>query len=242
MPALRVRLPCVIGFAVVELCFGSSAALWIGAHAPAIGVAAAAEGAPASTRILADFLQRSRSVSTPEAQREFAVEALAAVDQVLRDDDLSAALRLATLAADAATKSRNRYARFLAQSRRDDLLQAARDFKDLQRQLDQLSKSPGDPDANAYVGRFVCAVARDWERGLPMLARGSDAAYQLAARAELSGASSRHARIALASQWAALAKSEDKASLRSPFPSGPRTGSARRCRGPARRSGWRSTG
>jgi len=37
-----------------------------------------------------------------------------------------------------------------------------------------LPEKPDDPVSNAHLGRFTCFAKDDWERGLPMLAKGSD--------------------------------------------------------------------
>jgi hypothetical protein len=47
-----------------------------------------------------------------------------------------------------------------------------------------LSANPEDPDANLILGRFWCFARRDWERGLPYLARGSDEALKKLAAME----------------------------------------------------------
>lgn len=50
-----------------------------------------------------------------------------------------------------------------------------------------LHAHPHDKAALLAEGRFQCLVAGDWERGLPELAKGSDAALAAAATAELAG-------------------------------------------------------
>src|SRR6185436_11513533 len=44
-----------------------------------------------------------------------------------------------------------------------------------------------DPAANLTAGRFTCLAAGDWAKGLPMLAKGSDALLKAAAEKELAG-------------------------------------------------------
>lgn len=52
--------------------------------------------------------------------------------------------------------------------------------------LELLKKSPNDPAANLEAGRYFCLMKGDWTRGLPMLAKGSDAAMKALAGKELS--------------------------------------------------------
>jgi hypothetical protein len=42
----------------------------------------------------------------------------------------------------------------------------------------RLEKNADDPDDNLTVGRFLCLVRNDWDRGLPFLAKGSDPAVK----------------------------------------------------------------
>lgn len=51
-----------------------------------------------------------------------------------------------------------------------------------------LKKTPDDPAANLEAGRYFCLVKGDWTRGLPMLAKGSDAAVKALAAKELAAA------------------------------------------------------
>ena len=44
-----------------------------------------------------------------------------------------------------------------------------------------LSVEPDNPKANLTVGRYACFIENDWKRGLPCLARGSDARLKAAA-------------------------------------------------------------
>ncbi len=41
---------------------------------------------------------------------------------------------------------------------------------------EKLKESPDDPAANLAVGSYLCFNKDQWERGLPMLAKGSDPA------------------------------------------------------------------
>ena len=49
----------------------------------------------------------------------------------------------------------------------------------------ELKSNPTNPEANFKVGRFLCVEKGDWQRGIPLLALGSQAAWRAAAEAEL---------------------------------------------------------
>jgi hypothetical protein len=88
--------------------------------------------------------------------------------------------------------------------------------KDLQRILEEsraigdaqaaLARNPGDPEANLTVGKFDCFTKRDWEKGLPLLARGSDAGLKAAAVKEAAGPGTADDRLELADLWWQLAE------------------------------------
>jgi hypothetical protein len=49
----------------------------------------------------------------------------------------------------------------------------------------KLIRSPDDPDANFIVGKYFCFVKSDWEKGLLMLARGSNPSFANTAKADI---------------------------------------------------------
>jgi hypothetical protein len=64
-----------------------------------------------------------------------------------------------------------------------------------------LATNPDDGPANTAVGKFTSFVKRDWKRGLPMLAKGSDPILKALAEKELAKPSSVADRVALADGW-----------------------------------------
>lgn len=70
--------------------------------------------------------------------------------------------------------------------------------------LEKLKSSPNDPAAAAAVGAFNCYLLGDWQQGLPLLAKGNDAAAKDLAAAELTGPTDSAAIERLAEGWAAL--------------------------------------
>jgi serine/threonine protein kinase len=71
-----------------------------------------------------------------------------------------------------------------------------------------LEQKPDDPAANLAQGRFACFAANDWARGLPMLAKGSDAALKAAAEKELAVTDDAASQTAVADAWWAAAEKE----------------------------------
>lgn len=69
-----------------------------------------------------------------------------------------------------------------------------------------LETAPDDPHANAVVGKFLCLIKGDWERGLPSLTKGDD--NVLKALAERDGTASKDAsqQVAIGDSWWELAE------------------------------------
>jgi len=71
-----------------------------------------------------------------------------------------------------------------------------------------LAQTPTDAAANAVLGRYVCFVRGDWQRGLPLLAQGNDAALKAAAEEELRDPQESQQQVALGAAWAQAAAHE----------------------------------
>jgi hypothetical protein len=74
-----------------------------------------------------------------------------------------------------------------------------------------LEHDPANPDAKLVVGKFYCFVQGDWDRGLPLLSGGSDAALKQAAGLELARPTNAHEQYQLADAWWAAGQSESAA-------------------------------
>jgi WD40 repeat protein/formylglycine-generating enzyme required for sulfatase activity len=79
--------------------------------------------------------------------------------------------------------------------------------------LSILVNAPNDPEANLGGGRFYCFAMADWDRGLPMLAKCSDARCKMAAQQDLADPTSSDAQAKVGDLWWTLALKE-KGALR----------------------------
>ncbi len=77
--------------------------------------------------------------------------------------------------------------------------------------LEKLKSAPHDAAANATIGRFYCLVRNDWARGLPALAKGSDANLKAAAEKELQQPADSAAKVSVADAWWALSEAANGA-------------------------------
>ncbi len=138
-----------------------------------------------------------------------AEQAYSLVDVALAEDNFEAASQFGEIARESAQKARN-YSLLkdvIARMKKlDELRQAHAEY---QKAVARLEESPTDPEANLAAGRYLCLSRGEWERGIPMLALGSDPALKAPAVKELAGADSPDAQIALGDAWWDLAQTRE---------------------------------
>ncbi|MEZ0266966.1 MAG: hypothetical protein ACAI43_19730 [Phycisphaerae bacterium] len=133
--------------------------------------------------------------------------ALPVVDRLIADEDFAAAAKLAALLQAGAVGQPALVKLVQAKVQAVSAIKATHERA--KRDLETLAATPDDPAANAGAGRFACYVRRQWDRGLPLLAKGNDAPARAAAQAELATpAPAGVAAVALADQWWAVAESQ----------------------------------
>ncbi|MHC4401352.1 MAG: hypothetical protein ACYTG0_16895 [Planctomycetota bacterium] len=138
-------------------------------------------------------------------------EACALVDVASAEERYEIAARMCEVARQSAFKTRNyKLAQSLA-DRAKRLEKLANAYAEYQKALARLETIPTDPDANFTAGRHLCLVAGDWDKGIPMLALGSDPDLKDLATKELTGANTPIEQVALADGWWSLAQSREGA-------------------------------
>jgi hypothetical protein len=133
---------------------------------------------------------------------------LEVADQALEAEEYDAAFRLAERAEALARGANERVLADIAKQRSKDSVELKREAERAKPSLKLLETKPDDAEANAAVGRFLCLFKEAWDRGLPMLARGSDAALKKLAELELSKPSDSAAQASLGEAWATQAERE----------------------------------
>ncbi len=121
------------------------------------------------------------------------------LDELSTAEDFSTASRLSPVLQRAAAGDAALRAAVQKHARAIDILRAARGR--IEPALQKLKTSPDDPAANLAVGEYYCFRADRWERGLPRLARGSDATLKKLATAELGAPTETDAVVQLADGW-----------------------------------------
>jgi hypothetical protein len=104
-------------------------------------------------------------------------------DQLLASDNFSAASRLIGMLKASAKVDPALNAVVKKRAGNMEQLEAAR--ANVAKDIEKLQASPGDPTANLAVGKFFCLALGTWDRGLPMLASGSDPKLSALAKMDL---------------------------------------------------------
>lgn len=73
-------------------------------------------------------------------------------------------------------------------------------YRDVKPAMEVLKRTPDDPTANLVAGKYLC-LRGNWEKGLPMLALGSDSELKSLARADLKSLTDGSEQKRLADEW-----------------------------------------
>jgi WD40 repeat protein len=158
------------------------------------------------------FAMKVRTLSTAasakqapgEAYQRVVDQSLALLEDTLAADDFPSSLALLTAADKAAIKLRNVGLVSSIRKRLDEVHALEKQYAQWEPAAKVLAKNPDDANANAQMGYYQALVKGDWEKGLPMLARGDGTVSSLA-QAEIA-AKSAAAVAKVAAAWAEYAK------------------------------------
>ena len=142
-----------------------------------------------AAELIGDTLLTAARQATTSAQHKAVAEAALSIAGKLSDaDQYETALRLCEAARSSAQRAKlfplaKELTAQIEETKRQQLLS-----EDYRKALSVLEDKPTDPAANLAAGRHLCFVKGNWDRGVPMLALGSDAALKAAAIKDLRGA------------------------------------------------------
>lgn len=160
---------------------------------------------------LATLKALARTSTEAGQQRSLAEVGLKVVEDAFREDDFEVAAVAGRIAVTAARRGRDAelVSRIVARNREIETIQ--RNYRRVKAARAILDQKPTDPEANLTVGRYLCFVKGDWQRGVPMLALGSEKPLADVAVRELEGASTAAEQAAMGDAWWELADEEDGA-------------------------------
>jgi hypothetical protein len=171
----------------------------------------AARFAVDASKLKVEALERARgSVRTPEAAKALVEAGLLSAESAADAEDYDAALSLLAKAEPAARLSRDAALLARIQDRARELRDAQSERRRIQAFLARLEADPDDPEANLAVGLHRCFAKDDWEKGLPMLAKGSDRALKALAEKERTPPETTDGQVALGDGWWEAASGKGK--------------------------------
>ena len=125
--------------------------------------------------------------ATPDAYQAVIDRAMLILDDTLDGDDYPSSLELIAAAEQAGRKLRSIVLVASIRKKQDEIIRLHKEFAHWQPFADKLAKNPDDPEANLEMGKYHALIKGNWDRGVPMLARGSKGFLQSIAKADLAG-------------------------------------------------------
>lgn len=144
--------------------------------------------------------------------REFIDAAVGLADLALSEDQFAVANDVLGLAITMSRKLRDAplVKDLTARSRESERLESR--FVPVKAALEILGRNPTDPEASLTVGSWYCLIHGKWDKGLALLAQGSDRDLAAAARIDLASPKEPIEQMAVADRWWTLADRWDVAS------------------------------
>jgi hypothetical protein len=156
-------------------------------------------------RMKADAFQTAgRSAATPQVLAAVIEGSRALIDQAVEQSRYDVAIDLADMCLTGARRLRSRELVAQCSALWNEVSAQKRRYESAQRASETIKAAPDDPEANLALGKYLVLTKRDWTKGLPHLARGSDERLADAANLELSKPAEPQTKIAIAELWLKL--------------------------------------
>jgi hypothetical protein len=137
----------------------------------------------------------------PDAKKKTFLQALPLVDMTMQSGNFAAADSIISGMISGAKRLRDKEIMTGLADRKKLSTVMGREFRLVKEHEQTLLSKPDDPEANALLGRYECFVRGDWEKGLPMLAKGNDEKLKTLANLEQKKNRSSTDLMALANGW-----------------------------------------
>ncbi len=145
----------------------------------------------------------------PPQHKAIVEEALKLLDQAVSQDNFTVTDEFGKFALAEARKALNRKLLSQAQGRVAEVTGLAKAYEEVKTARVKLQKTPDDAEANLVVGKHLCFVKGEWDKGLPMLAFGKDEALKALAAKEQAGVSSSAEQAKLGDGWWDVAEKQE---------------------------------
>jgi len=122
---------------------------------------------------------------SPAANEQVVSMCVDLVDQCVIEDDYDPAESLLEVAADAATRTNKRAYSSWVNWKLARVRERRAVFEKAKPAADRLKQWPDDAQANTVMGDYICIARKDWDTGLPMIAKGADMSFGILAEKDL---------------------------------------------------------
>ena len=157
------------------------------------------------TELLAEMAEGAKTLAD---HRALVRQVLPLVQKAVDEQQIETAAKLGEMAVTEAGKAREPKLLASARAAAKESDQALLQFRRYQAAKVELQKDPGNAEANLVAGRYECLALRDWDRGLPKLAAGSDETWREQAKKDLAAPKEADAQAAVGDGWWELAKDQ----------------------------------
>ncbi|TVS20851.1 MAG: hypothetical protein EA424_01875 [Planctomycetaceae bacterium] len=164
---------------------------------------------PAVTMAADTLLIVARQAGTSIQRRALAEASVDVIGKLAEAEQYERAVRLCEAAHEAAQQSGEFKLSSELSARLPELRRAHQEFQRYRDALAVMEDDPTDPAANLAAGRYLCLVKSDWDRGVAMLALGSDEPLKAVAVLELQGAESAEEQAAIGDAWWDVAETKE---------------------------------
>ncbi len=143
-----------------------------------------------------------------EIARQLLTTALSLADAASAQDQFDIALRFVKSANVVGHRLKDAQVTHDLALRKTELDRRKAKFSAVRKALDALAENPADVEANSVAGQWHCFVKGDWEKGLPLLAKGKNAGLADLAARDLAQPSNAREQVQVADGWWAAAEKE----------------------------------
>ena len=154
------------------------------------------------------LLANAKGIRDATGQVEFCELIQSTIDSAARDEQFEVTTKLVPLLLVSAGKLKDAAQRKGFQARHVELKQLQPQWAAVAKAKITLAKSPEDEAANASYGRYLCLFVGDWDKGLPLLSRGTATKLTAVARLDVETRTTPEEQLALADAWWNLAQPE----------------------------------
>jgi hypothetical protein len=157
----------------------------------------------------AGMVKLAAEKATSKEDNEVITElALSLLEEAIANDNYAVGEGLVKSAEEAATKTKIVALFAKVEKRALELEQAKKEFGRMAKFVAILEKNPDDADANVEMGKYLCLVKGNWEKGLPLLLKGKEKVYTDLAKRDLAGPKETAMQLDLGDDYATLAENE----------------------------------